>query len=80
MYRVGFAVLAVLVAVVLLSGAAYDASILAPYLTRAMVRVGPATATLISMMASLIGVYFAIWASLRHRSRKPMARRRTPKQ
>jgi hypothetical protein len=69
MYRVWFASLAVLVAGVLLSGLAYDASLLAPYLMRAMVRVGPATARIVSVTASLIGVYFAIWVGLRYRSR-----------
>jgi hypothetical protein len=69
MYRVWFAILAVLVAGVLLSGLAYDASLLAPYLMRAIARVGPAAARIISIVTSLIGVYFAIWAGLRYRSR-----------
>lgn len=69
MYRVGFAILAVLVAAVFLSGAAYGASVLAPYLIHAIVHAGPATAMIISIVTSQIGAFFAIWAGLRYRSR-----------
>lgn len=55
MYRVGFAILAVLVAAVFLYGAAYGGSVLAPYLMHAIVHSGRATAIIISIVTSQIG-------------------------
>ena len=69
MVRAGFAILAVLVAAVLLSGAAYYAAFLAPFLIRAMAHAGRQTAIVISIVTSLGGGYLAIWISLRDRSR-----------
>jgi len=69
MHRVGFAILAILVAVVLLLGAAYEAGLLARYVTRAITHVRPGVITVISMMISLGSMYFCIWIGLRHRSR-----------
>ncbi len=67
MYRVGLAGLAVLMSVVLLSGAAYTASFLALLFMRAIVHDGPATAISISIATSLFCCFLAIWADRRSR-------------
>jgi hypothetical protein len=77
MYRLCVAIAATLVAVVLLTGAAYEASNLASYAIRAAAHVRPAVTMMISMIISLGGAYFAIWMGLRHDSRNQAAPRNT---
>jgi hypothetical protein len=69
MYRVGFAILAVLLAAVLVSGAAYGAGALAHYAVRAITHIRPAATAIVSMTISIGAMYFCIWIGMRHRTR-----------
>lgn len=69
MQRIGFAILAVLVAAVLVSAATYGAGVFAHYGIRAMTHIRPGAAMVISMMTSIGSMFFCMWIAMRQHNR-----------
>ena len=75
MQRIGFAVLAVLMAAVLVSAAAYGAGAFMHFAGHALRHIQPGVAIAFSMTISMGAMYFCVWIGMRHGTRRSDAKK-----